>query len=215
MKKLFFFAFIFGVIAAFGYSYWKTNKVTIAPATKKSVEKKSTFSIEEPPKNSIKGKLESYSGSFKWESRTATAPAEITIAPKIIQQGEVIETGKDSQVLVSFPDIGSVEISADTNISFTQLLPDNFVFNQSKGTVTYTKNSTTPFSVRALHLLVVMTDGKMTLEIDKETGKITVDMEKGSAKVGFNDIDYNSITDTIKEGEKFIFDDETREYSTE
>lgn len=196
------------------YSYLKTNKATVKTNIIPT-EKISNFSIVEPPKNSIKGKLESYSGSFKWESRTATAPAEITVAPEIIQQGEVIETEQDSQVFVSFSNIGSIEIFSETSISFTQLLPDNFVFDQSSGKVVYTNKSGTPFSIRSFHLLLVMTTGKTVVEVDRETGRITIDIEEGSAKLGFNDINYNSITDTLKEGEKVIFDDETREILAE
>lgn len=196
------------------YSYLKTNKATVKTNIIPT-EKISNFSIVEPPKNSIKGKLESYSGSFKWESRTATAPAEITVAPEIIQQGEVIETEQDSQVFVSFSNIGSIEIFSETSISFTQLLPDNFVFDQSSGKVVYTNKSGTPFSIRSFHLLLVMTTGKTVVEVDRETGRISIDIEEGSAKLGFNDINYNSITDTLKEGEKVIFDDETREILAE
>ncbi len=213
MKK-FLFPFIIGFFLAIVYSYLKTNKATVKTNIIPT-EKISNFSIVEPPKNSIKGKLESYSGSFKWESRTATAPAEITVAPEIIQQGEVIETEQDSQVFVSFSNIGSIEIFSETSISFTQLLPDNFVFDQSSGKVVYTNKSGTPFSIRSFHLLLVMTTGKTVVEVDRETGRITIDIEEGSAKLGFNDINYNSITDTLKEGEKVIFDDETREILAE
>jgi len=213
MKK-FLFPFIIGFFLAIVYSYLKTNKATVKTNIIPT-EKISNFSIVEPPKNSIKGKLESYSGSFKWESRTATAPAEITVAPEIIQQGEVIETEQDSQVFVSFSNIGSIEIFSETSISFTQLLPDNFVFDQSSGKVVYTNKSGTPFSIRSFHLLLVMTTGKTVVEVDRETGRISIDIEEGSAKLGFNDINYNSITDTLKEGEKVIFDDETREILAE
>lgn len=213
MKRLFFFAFIVGLIAAFIYSYWKTNKVTIT-STKKSVEKKSGFSIDEAPKNSIKGTIESMLGIVKWESRIATAPSEI-IKPVTISQGEVLETDKNGEATITFKNIASITLSSESKISITQTLPINFVFDQKQGSITYEKLGETPISVRALHLLTKINYGKIILSIDKETGEITINAKKGSAQIGFNDINNVSTVKDIQEGEKVIYNDDTRETSTE
>lgn len=212
MKKLFFFAFFLGLITAFGYSYWKTNKVIITP--KKTVQKKASFSIEQPPKNSLKGTIKSMSGIVKWESRTATAPSEI-IKPVTIQQGEVLETGETGETTIIFKDIASITLSPDSILSITQTLPINFVFDQKDGSVSFEKLGETPISVRALHLLTKINSGKLTLTIDKETGKITINVKRGSATVGFNNLENVSTVLNIQEGKKFIYNDETRETSTE
>jgi len=210
MKRLFLVAFILGLIAAFFYSYWKTNKVTIAPVTKKTVQKKSSFSIEEPPKNSVKGTIESISGSVKWESRIATAPSEI-IKPVKISQGEVLETSEDGEATIIFKDIASIVLSSESKLSIIQTLPANFVFDQKSGSVSYEKLGETPISVRALHMLTKINSGKITLSIDSETGEITIDAKKGSAQIGFNNIDNVSTVVDIEKGEKLIYNDETRE----
>lgn len=208
---MFFFAFFLGLIGAFGYSYWKTNKVS---TTNKSDKKKPTFSIEKAPKNSVKGTIESLSGSVKWESRTATAPSEI-IKPVTIQQGEILETGEDGKVTIIFPDITSITLSSQSKISITQTLPANFVFDQKEGSVAYEKTGQTPISIRALHLLTTLNTGKLTLTIDKESAEITIVVKKGSATVGFNNLENISTVINIEEGEEFIYNDDTRETSTE
>jgi len=211
MKKLFFFAFILGLTTAFGYSYWKTNKVAVV---NKPENKKPIFSIETAPKNSVKGKIESLSGTVKWESRTATAPSEI-VKPVTIQQGEVVETGEDGNTTIIFPEIASIALSSQSIISITQTLPTNFVFDQKEGSISYEKISETPISIRCLHLLTTLDSGKLTLTLDKDTLEITINVKNGSATVAFNDLENVSTVINLKEGEKFIFNDDTRETSTE
>jgi len=204
-------AFFIGIITAFGYSYWKTNKI---PTINKPKNKKLAFSIDAAPKNSIKGKIESLSGKVKWESRTATAPSEI-IKSVIIQQGETLETGEDGNATIIFPEILTINLSSQSKLSITQTLPTNFVFDQSNGSITYEKNGQTPISIRSLHLLTAMNSGKIILTIDKETAEITISVKKGSATAAFNDLENLSNVVNIKEGEKFVFNDDTREASME
>jgi hypothetical protein len=211
MKKLFFFAFIFGLILAFGYSYWKTNKVSIAP-TRKSIEKISSFSIGEAPKNSVKGTIESMSGVVRWESRIATAPSEI-IKPVIISQGETLETDKDGEATITFKNLALVTLSSESKLSIIQTLPANFVFDQKNGSVSYEKLGETPIFIRALHMLTKINSGKLILSIDKETNEITINIKRGSAQIGFNDINNVSTVKDIREGEKLIYNDDAREVS--
>lgn len=210
MKRLFLFAFILGTIGAFGYSYWKIGKVSIV---NKSNKKKPTFSIETPPKNSIKGTIESLSGTVKWESRTATQAAEIT-KPVTISQGESLETGEDGNVTIIFPEIASISLSSQSKISISQTLPANFVFDQKEGSASYEKTGEIPISIRAFHLLTTLNTGKLTLTVDKENAEISIDVKKGSATVAFNNLENVSTVIDIEEGEKFTYNDDSRATST-
>jgi hypothetical protein len=168
-----------------------------------------TFSIEKAPSKSVQAQIISLSGDVNWQSRTATQPAAIT-SPIPVKQGEVVSTGDTGKAEVHLND-DSFSLLPKTHLEFIQTLPQNFVLNQASGTVTYTHNSNVPLSVRSLHLLVQMEKGVAILSVDTDTHIITLDIQKGSAQVGFNDSSLFTTLQTVAKGEELIYDDDKRE----
>jgi|GEM_PF-2064287 len=169
-----------------------------------------SFDIARPPRDSITGQLVNWQGKVLWQGRVATQPAQLTGNDKI-QQGETLLTKGDSSATIRFPDQATINLQPQTEIEFVQLLPSNFVFNQVAGTANYTTSSQTAWSVRSLHLLAKMETGEMVFTVDKELGKIMIDVKSGSVTVGFNDLDNRSTVYKIKTGQRFIFIDDIRQ----
>jgi hypothetical protein len=203
---IFLFSFIVGVGIAFGFSFWKKEKAVIVPKISPQEEK---FSIDSPPKQSLKGIITSQSGQILWQSRVATEPAEINDL-KQIQQAELLVTGKESNISINFKDAVAITLSSESEIEFLQTLPVNFVFRQNKGEINYVKKGSIPFSVRSMHLLMTFTDGEYLLNIDSENHTLELVVKKGLVKAAYNNIQYETQNIKIIEGEKFVFDDDSR-----
>lgn len=203
---LFFFFLLIGIGITFGYSFWKKEKATVVTPV---FPKEERFSIEPPPKEARTGTVSTMSGQILWESRIATQPAEIKEL-KQVQQAETLETGKDGQVIVTFTDDASVTLSPDSKIEFLQTLPVNFVFRQSKGEINYIKKGTIPLTVRSLHLLMAFSDGEYVITTDAGKHTLELTVKKGLVKAAYNNLQYETQTVEIKEGEKYLFDDDTR-----
>jgi hypothetical protein len=208
IKNLYlFFIFLFiGIGIAFGYSVWKKEKVTIVQKISPQEEK---FSIESPPKQSQKGVVASMSGQILWQSRIAAEPAEIKDL-KQVQQAELLATGKESNISINFKDVVTITLSSESEIEFVQTLPINFVFRQNKGEINYLKKGMIPLSIRSFHLLMTFSDGEYLLNTNFDDHTLELTVKKGLVKAAYNNIQYETQTADIKEGEKFIFEDDSR-----
>jgi len=208
MKYLYLFLtfLLIGIGVAFGYSFWKKGKSTTITKISPTEEQ---FSIEPPPKQSMTGTVATMSGQILWQSRTATQPAEIKEL-KQVQQAELLATGKDSAISVIFKDAVTVNLSPQSEIEFIQTLPVNFVFRQNKGEINYLKKGTIPLSIRSLHLLMTLVDGEYSLNTDAENHTLELTVKKGFVRAAYNNLQYETQTVEINEGEKYIFDDDSR-----
>ena len=207
--KTFIISIILGVFLAFGYFYWKNNQSSLPIIKSLNLKPKENFSVEKAPKDSLKGAVQSVSGSVKWQSRTATEPAELK-KETLIQQGEDLLTEKDGKLDIKFGDLAEIKIASQSALSIIQTLPANIVFSQNYGAVEYEKLGQTPVSIRSFHLIVIF-DGKIKLATDKISGIITIEVEKGSAQAGFNDLQYISKVENLNEGQIWEFNDTKRE----
>lgn len=205
--NLFLLFLLIGIIVIVGYSIWKKEKTVII---KNIIPQEKIFSIEPAPKQARVGTIATMTGQIFWQSRIATQSSEIKDL-KQVQQAELLGTGKDSSVSALFNDAVSINLSSDSEIEFLQTLPLNFVFRQNKGTIIYEKIGTVPLSIRTLHLLISVLTGKISLATDMETHIVTLEVLEGSVKLGYNDVDYNTQTLELKKGERYIFEDDTRE----
>lgn len=165
----------------------------------------SSFSIEPPPSESLKGTISSRSGTLLWESRIATEPSELT-ANVPIQQGEEYITGKKSSATFQFATIGSITLSENTDISFIQTMPIDFVVKQNNGNVNYTINETAPLSIRIRNALITKTSGIIQITIKSDDPIITISTIKGTAQIGFNDLENVSQVFTLREGQIYEYD---------
>ncbi|MDO8583236.1 MAG: hypothetical protein Q7R51_01790, partial [bacterium] len=138
-----------------------------------------------------------------------TIAATITV-PRIIQQGEAIETKDDGKITVRFPDAYTIDIFPKSKLDFIQTLPSNFVISQEQGISEYTKTGATPLSIRSFHLLIQLNSGYIAITTDKDEKTVSVNVSSGSATLAYNDLQYISNVITIKAGKTFTFDDNTR-----
>ena len=208
MKSIFslIISILIGGIIAVGYFRFAVDKnPVLSPISQNTID---NFSIAHAPKESIIGNITAMTGDVFWESRVATQPAKIEL-PVSVKQGENLVTKDDGNATVVFAGIGSIELLPKTETDFVQTLPTNFVVDQKQGTADYTKNGTVPFSIRSLHLLTTIS-GKITLTIDEDELTVTITVKKGSATVAYNNLNYVSQLQRIEEGQKLVFDDNTR-----
>lgn len=169
---------------------------------------KTAFSLENAPRESLKGQIATMAGEVKWQSRVATEAALLT-SPIPIQQGEELESGKKSRVSIVFPKVCRIDLSAETTIGFIQTLPTNLVFLQKKGEARYTKTGDSPLAIRAEHLLV-QDGGELAISINPINGFVTVKVASGSAVAAYNDLGFNSHEVTIAAGQTYYFNDDKR-----
>ncbi|NMB56874.1 hypothetical protein GYA19_02975 [Candidatus Beckwithbacteria bacterium] len=211
---LFFASFLFAIILFVAYillfSSDKTQ-VLLSPLSVKKTIDVSNFSLDKAPKDSLQGQISSLNNEVFWQSRIATQASAITV-PQMIQQGELLKTGEKGEVKVEFTNVASVKLGSSSEVNFIQTLPVNLVLEQTQGQVEYQKVGQTPIAVRILHLLIEQDEGKIIIDKIQDEAVIIVKIASGSAKIAFNDLDYNSQVVTLKAGEKFIFDDNTRTF---
>jgi hypothetical protein len=169
----------------------------------------SLFSLEKAPADSLIGEIASISGKVAWQSRIA--PVSILInAPLKLQQGEEVDTYSDGNATINFPKIATMSASFNTQLSFIQTLPENFVVWQKQGLADYNKNGEVQISVVALDLLINLDLGQCSILVDKDTAKVTVSVKTGLATVAFNDSDNNTNVVSLKTGDQYVFDDNTK-----
>ncbi len=149
-------------------------------------------------------------GDVKWQSRTATEPAQLTVTAQTIQQGERLVSGDNGHAQIDFDSIGTVSMSPNSDLSIIQTLPINFVFLQSSGTVDYTVSGKTPFSIRDNHLIIFVQTGIISVINKKDSSIISIVVAKGTATVAFNNLQYESQRVELKEGDTYVFDDSLR-----
>jgi hypothetical protein len=170
---------------------------------------KSLFSLENAPTDSLTGKIASFSGKVAWQSRIA--PIAILInSPIKLQQGEEVDTYNDGSAIINFPQFGTITESSDTQINFIQTLKENFVLEQKQGTIIFDKSGENQTSIIALDLLININSGQSSITVDKDNSKITVAVKTGLATVAFDDNANNTNVVSIKNGDTYIFDDNSR-----
>ena len=170
----------------------------------------SKFSIEKAPTESLKGQIVSLVGQVGWQSREATEPAALS-SPIPFQQGERLTTGDNGRVDLTIGNSVEVKISPLSDLNFAQTLPANVVIGQESGTAELISKDQVPVSVRALHLLVTLTSGDMSVSLASESGRVTVAVNKGVATTAYNSSANLSTVNTVNAGESFSFDDNSLE----
>lgn len=167
-----------------------------------------SFSVDEPPAQTLQGQILNSSGDIKWQSRSATEAAKLT--QKVpIRQGEQLETGEDGRLTLQFPGISQIRLNPESKLYLAQTLPANLLFDQKTGSATYQKLGQPPVSIRAGFLLIKQNDGQLSVEVDVDY--ITVSVTQGSATIAYNDADFVSQVVDIKVGDRLVADRQARE----
>ncbi|MDP3973767.1 MAG: hypothetical protein Q8P92_02955 [Candidatus Daviesbacteria bacterium] len=203
---LFFAAVVVGIFTMFGAQSLKVKSNSNLDA---QFTKTSLFSSDKAPRDSLVGNIVTLSGEVAWQSREATEPAKIN-SVRLIQQGEELKTATGSAT-INFENAAKLVISQNSEISFAQTLPANFVFVQNMGTVEYNRLGKIPLSIRVMHLLIDQDLGDIMVSIDEDKQRVIVDVKNGKITAVFNDLEFNSKLFNVSEGKRLIFNDDTRE----
>lgn len=201
-------SFLIGVGAVFAFSL--INKQNNPP--KQSADKKTSepnFKIESPPSESLKGLIASRSGTLLWESRIATAPAEIGDNIQI-QQGERLISEQNSKVTVNFDQAGFFELSENSDLAFIQTLPAELVVEQKKGKIRYTVNGKFPLSIKIRNALISKKSGVIEIALTEDDPAILISTIRKTAVIGFNDSDNISQLFNLREGQIYEYNSEER-----
>ncbi len=202
---LFLLFFLVGLAGVLGYRYW--NQPQNIFSTKPDLTTK--FSLEKAPSESLQGNIATISGTVTWLSRTAAKPVQLK-SPRRIQQGEEFSTGSNGRAVIRIKNDSSLLLSPNTHISIIQLLPENFVFVQDQGSVHYENTIQVPVSVRSYDLVTIITKGIVTLSVNPKEKVVSVSVEKGIIKEGYEDLQNTSNVVTVNEGQTFLFNETLR-----
>lgn len=205
-----FLAILLGFGAMYGYFTLTQTQQQKTQTTNKTTESK--FSLAEAPSDTMDGKIISLSGETKWESRSATEPA-ILKQPVVLKQGEEVITGPSGSMAVQFPKGTNINISANSDVSFIQTFPQSMVIAQKSGYVTYLKSETSPLFIRSNSLLLELQKGSITVSMTDNFTTVTV--LSGSITAAYNNIDTKSIVSSVTAGERFIYDNITKDGTIE
>jgi hypothetical protein len=198
-----------GLLISFVYFKEKTPPSTISFTVPTPTQIPFDFFPANPPKDSLIGEISSPSGEILWQSRTSTGAATLGQVTQI-KQGEKLVTKNNSQVTINFsPGIIIQEFSA-SDIEFIQTLTQNVVINQLSGRVSYNQTGTIPLSIRTLHLLVNVASPDLVITTNSENDLVYLDIYAGSVTLGYNNPDFQTITQTIPSGKRVVFHDLTR-----
>ena len=195
--------FLLGLAIVLGYRFWNKQVTVFKPTVT------TKFSLENAPSESLRGNISTLSGTVAWLSRTGAKPVQIK-TPRAIQQGESVTTGTNGKAVLLIKNDSMLSLSTDTQISIIQLLPQNFVFEQDKGTIQYQNTVHVPLSVKSYDLLTIITSAIVTISVDSKKKTVSVAVERGSVKEGYEDSQNNSTVSTINAGQTFVFDDTTK-----
>jgi hypothetical protein len=204
---LFFFVFLLvGTGLVFGYRYLTKQQTGFLLHQPKIA---TAFSLKNAPRDSLKGKIATMSGSVTWLSRVATRPVTLS-APGYIQQGESLGTGKNGKAGVVIQNSGEVILTPDSHVNFIQMLPVNIVLDQDKGVVIYENTGQNAMSVQTLDLITSVNGALAVISLDQKTNTVTITVEKGSVTEGYEDLQNNSNVVNVPAGNIYTFDDTTR-----
>lgn len=179
----------------------------------------STF-VQQPPLRAVTGSISDLVGDVKKDARfvpdliaiTATDSAQMLT----ILSSEGLITGPESSVTVTFPNLVTVKLEANTQVAFDSPFPDAFLIRQSRGNVhLIQQNPATTFSVRAFHFLFSFSGGNATISLDETKKTATITLDGGSGKIGMIDLSNNTKTWDVAGPGTAIIQDKKRTVTVE
>jgi hypothetical protein len=208
---LFLVMFLAGFAIILSYQYLLPKQFHF-PSIKPAVTTK--FSLANAPSQTLRGTITIITGKVAWLSRTANKPVIIT-APRTIQQGEDLITGSNGNVSITIHNLAFLALSPNTHISFIELLPQNFVINQVKGSVLYENSISVPVSIVTNDLLTIENNGVVSITMEPNSTIISIKVEKGYVTEGYEDLQDNSNVVPLTQGQTFIFDTKAQQGTVE
>lgn len=200
-------AFFIGFSAILGFQYFRTKQNSFSLLTSPTVNQPTpqpTLALV-PPSTAVSGILTVTSGHAKKFSRNETEYKEASTGAQILL-GESVATENNSSATAAVGGIVNVSMGPDSELVFANLFPTNFVLQQKSGKIDY--SVTKPISVRALHALISITPGEVSINIIDTDLSITV--KSGSAKFALVDNDNNTNIYKLSSGDRANVDDLAR-----
>jgi hypothetical protein len=209
MKRILLFvgAFFLGFVIILSVSYIRAQQ-TKMPFEKTPLQKNTflepTLALE-PPANALNGYLTIIKGKVDKLSRSDSEYKEAVNGSKVLI-GESVATKDAASAFIAIEGYVDTRLSANSEVSYANLFPENTVLLQKMGEVEYT--IIRPISVRVLHTLVSMQQGMETIEMNGST--VSVKVTSGSAKIALVDLDNTTKVYELSAGKKATINDEKR-----
>jgi len=200
---LFIVFFLIGLAIVLSNHYWNSQ---ILPSGFSIPSVTTKFSLKNAPSESLRGTIASMSGDVNWLSRTDAKSTQLK-TKQTVQQGEEVSTGNNGKAVINIKNTAVLAIQPNSHISIIQLLPQNFVFVQDKGTVDYGNAVKYPTTVRSFDLVSLIIHGSVRISVDSTNQTVTVHVEEGAVKEGYEDLQNNSNVVSVNPGQTFIFDE--------
>ena len=205
-KKVYFISvfilFLVGIIGFFLYRIYQVEKALSIPF----IPKDSHITLV-PPSSALIGKIVQMNGEVKRQARDKEEFEKITDSSDILQ-GESVRTLRNSRVTIEFTDFASIILSQNSQLDLINLIPDNFLFQQSIGNINFKVSPGKTFSNRILHSLISISDGETIISNDEDS--VTIQVKSGRAKVAFVDLDNQTQVFELATGDKALIDDTQR-----
>lgn len=203
-------AFLLGIGSIITWRILTVKKIEKAQIMKTPLLTKQAAFTYPLPSEAISGIITSLSGTVIKHPR-ADENAELPLTKDdVLVQKDTIVTKEDGAISCTIPSVATISMKNNAELAIVNLVVPNISFIQIAGSTTYETTHTT--NVKTIHALT---------EIASESaGMITVDapivkyiVTKGSMKIGFNDINNNTVVKTISANESLTFNDDTRKIS--
>jgi hypothetical protein len=200
---IFLFILIGAAISLLYFTKIANNKIytSINTSLSPSIKPTSEFNIDKAPPFSLKGRVISLDGKVDWLSRSASASSNLIIS-QVLQQGESVFTGDNSEVTIQFDKV-NIALNSNTQINIIQTLPVNILIEQVGGTADFSNYSSYPLTVRIKRFLIKMDEGKFISLVNEENNQIIVKPTEGLIQVAY--VNINGITKTIKVSKGNLF----------
>jgi len=199
-------AFLLGFGGVLGYQYvhaQTTNENITSPVGIQTTPEAPLTLV--PPSEAVSGILTITAGNVEKFSRGETEYKEASSGAKILL-GESIATKENSDATTEVAGIVSANLNESSKLVFANLFPENMVLQQKNGKILYKISK--QLSVRALHTLITMDPGEVTINIIDTDISITV--KTGSVKFALVDTDDNTHVWDLQAGQRANIDDAAR-----
>lgn len=194
--------FCLGIGILLGYRLWQVKRF-IQPF----VAQNSHFVLS-PPAEAIEGNLVQVQGRVELLGRDNEDWKVVNPGEKLLQ-GESLATKELSYAKVEFPQFYQLDLYEEGNIDLVNLIPENFLINQTSGVVAYRQlQEQRPVNVRALHALLTIYGGET--EVDIQTEEININVLSGKGKLVMVDLDNQTQVWELTEGQEVLIDDRER-----
>lgn len=180
-----------------------TNAVPTPPSSIVTISPTSNIKLIQ----TIDGKVQSASGSAEKETKLHE---KISLKyDDLVQSGDNILTGNNSNLTVLFAGQSIISLSQKSIVGMINLLPDRILFSHNEGTTTYKSINKKSLSIASLKTLIEVS-GESEISVNNEKEIITIKQIEGIAKVALLNKKNDTIVQTITKDQIATIDNSGR-----